>query len=143
MVERPSLLSQVSSATTTGFNKSIHMFFTKDVVNVLTAIPPISDKVPCPGLGCDTYLTVAGYIKQTLAPGGGALNRPTIARSIFGHDVAYTELSEDDKKQVLQRESHLYLWRIVHAAGSVYSTECKEMVPVKSWLLSSCMCQMS
>ena len=31
-------------------NQSIHVFFTKDVVNALTAIPPISDKVPCPGL---------------------------------------------------------------------------------------------
>ena len=110
-------------------NQSIHAFFTKgSIVSALSNLPPVADKVPCPGLRREAYSTVAGYIKRTLAL-GGAPNRPTIAKSIFSQDISYAELSEDDKKQVIQRESHLYLWRIVRAAGSVYSTECKAMVP--------------
>ena len=110
-------------------NQSIQAFFTKNVVQALTAIPPISDKVPCPGLRQETNVKVAVYIKRTLAPGGGAPSRPAIAKIIFGPKAMYTQLSNNDKKLVLRRENQLYQWRIVHSAGSVYSTKCVEMVP--------------
>lgn len=118
-------------------NKSIRGFFTKEVVNALADVSPactspISNKVHCPGLRREAYVKVARFIKRTLAPGGGAPSRPEIAKLIFGPNVVYSQLSNDDKKQILRRENHLYQWRIVRSAGSVYSTKCLEMVPAKS-----------
>ena len=89
-------------------NQSIQAFFTKNVVQALTAIPPISDKVPCPGLRWETNIKVAVYIKHTLAPGGGAPSHPAIAKIIFGPKVTYTQLLNNDKKLVLCHENQLY-----------------------------------
>ena len=121
-------------------NQSIQAFFTKNVVQALTAIPPISDKVPCPGLRQESDVKVAIYIKHTLAPGGGAPSHPAIAKIIFGPKAIYAQFSNNDKKLVLCHENQLYQWRIVHSAGSVYSTKCAEMVPALRHGKEPCTC---
>lgn len=101
-----------------------------------TKTTPAYHDLPCPGLTDNTDHRVSRYLKRSAALGGGASNRTCGAKLLF--DKEYGELSDGEKKQVVELQTTEHQWRNFHSAMRIVSVGCEKMVTVKNSTPSAC-----
>jgi len=97
---------------------------------LIPSIPFTSNERPCLGLGKDEDERIGTYISRVITEGAGSCSDTKITQTLFGHEVKYSQLNDDDKRYVAATQVHMQKWRISHTLGAVFSANCRGNVIV-------------
>jgi hypothetical protein len=98
----------------------------------LTAFPR-TDKImvqsqPCRGISDVHNPLVSTYISRTVVEGAGSISLQKATKMVYGENIKYSELTDDQKMTVNTTQSHLRSWSINRELRVVFSTKCAKFV---------------
>ncbi|KZV67782.1 hypothetical protein PENSPDRAFT_610974 [Peniophora sp. CONT] len=90
--------------------------------------PPL----PCPGLRRERDTRIDRYLYRSMAAGGGAPSRHSLAFELFAHILskkrcAWARLTPQRQRMVLRREEDRFAWRNSRASNAVFSSKCSDV----------------
>lgn len=110
--------------------RPIHAFFPPSLSKTRPSAP--TARSLCSGLTRDQFPKVRDYLKRSLATGGGAPSRTTLAKGLFGKNSPYKFLTSTHKKMVLRREEMMFKWQNNRSVGAVFSLSCMKEVAISA-----------
>ena len=95
--------------------------------------PPTGGEVamksqPCRGISDGHDPRVSTYISRTVVEGAGSISIQKATQTVYGDNIEYSKLSEDQKEAVAIVQSHLRTCTINRKLRVVFSTKCAKLV---------------
>jgi len=88
----------------------------------------LAQTLPCRGISDIHNPLVSTYVSRTVVEGAGSITLQKATEKVYGKNIKYSELIDDQKAIVAITQSHLRSWSINRELQVVFSTSCTKFV---------------
>ena len=111
------------------------MFIGSNVASIQMSIKPphtdnnlLAQSLPCHGISAIHNPRVSTYISWTVVEGAGSITLEKATKKVYGDNIKYSELTDNQKAMVAITQSHLRSWSINCELRVVFSTNCIKFI---------------